>query len=60
MKILNWLLSRLALDPDAASCAIIVALLLVLMIVTVVIWTAWRAVYISLWRRNRRRKKQRR
>ena len=43
MKILNWLLSRLALDPDAASCAIIVALLLVLMIVTVVIWTAWRA-----------------
>ena len=44
MKILNWLLSRLALDPDAASCAIIVALLLVLMIVTVVIWTAWRAV----------------
>lgn len=60
MKILNWLLSRLALDPDAASCAIIVALLLVLMIVTVVIWTAWRAVYISLWRWNRRRKKQRR
>ena len=56
MKILNWL----ALDPDAASCAIIVALLLVLMIVTVVIWTAWRAVYISLWRWNRRRKKQRR
>lgn len=60
MKILNWLLSRLALDPDAASCAIIVALLLVLMIVTVVIWTAWRAVYISLWRWNRRRKHQRR
>lgn len=60
MQILDWLLSRIALDPDAASCAIIVALLLVLMIVTVVIWTAWRAVYISLCRWNRRRKKQRR
>lgn len=60
MKILNWILSRFALDPDATSCAIIVALLLVLMIVTVVIWAAWRAVYISLWRWNRRRKKQRR
>ena len=60
MQILDWLLSRFALDPDAASCAIIVAMLLVLMIATVAIWTAWRAVYISLWRWNRRRKKQRR
>lgn len=59
MQILDWLLSRFTLDPDAASCAIIVALLLVLMIVTVVIWTAWRAVYISLWRWNRRKKQRR-
>lgn len=56
MQILDWLISRAALDPDAASCAILVALLLVLMISTVVIWAVWRIIYIKLWRRFRRRK----
>lgn len=56
MKILNWLLSRLALDPDTFSCAIIVALLLVFMVATVAVWAVWRAAYIKLWRWNRRRK----
>lgn len=59
MQVLNWILSRFALDPDATSCAIIVAMLLVLMIVTVVIWAVWRAVYISLWRHFHRKKQRR-
>ena len=58
MQILDWLISRAALDPDAASCAILVALLLVLMISTVVIWAVWRVVYIKLWRWRHRRKSE--
>lgn len=57
---LEWAFSRAALDPDAFSCAIIVAMLMVMMIAAVVIWAVWRVAYISLWRWNRRRKKQRR
>lgn len=56
MQILEWIISRAALDPDAASCTIIVVLLLVIMIATVVIWAAWRVAYIKLWRWNHRRK----
>lgn len=59
MEILNWLLSRFALDPDAFSCAIIVALLLMFMIVTVVIWAVWRVAYIKLWWYFRRKKQRR-
>ena len=55
MQILEWIISRAALDPDAASCAIIVALLLMFMITTVVIWAVWRTVYIKLWRWSRRK-----
>lgn len=60
MEILDWLLSRIALDPDAGSFLILLGLLTIFGVATAVIWTAWRAVYISLWRWNRRRKKQRR
>lgn len=60
MEILDWLLSRFALDPDAGSFLILLGLLVLFGVTTAVIWTAWRAVYISLWRWNRRRKKQRR
>lgn len=56
MQILDWLLSRFALDPDAFSCAIIVAMLLVFMVATVAIWAIWRVAYIKLWRWSRRRK----
>lgn len=57
---LEWVIQRAILDPDAFSCAIIVAMLMVMMIATAAIWAVWRTVYISLWRWNRRRKKQRR
>lgn len=59
MQILDWLCSRIALDPDAFSCAIIVALLLVLMIATVVIWAMFRVMYIKLWRHFRRKHQRR-
>lgn len=55
MQILNWLLSRIALDPDAFSCAIIVAMLMVTMLSAVVIWAVWRVAYIKLWRYFRRK-----
>ena len=35
---LEWVIERAALDPDAANCAILVALLLVFMIATVVVY----------------------
>lgn len=53
---MEWIIERISLDPDAASCAIIVALLLVFMIATVVIWAVWLVAYIKLWRWNRRKK----
>lgn len=56
---LEWAFSRAALDPDAFSCTIIVAMLLVLMIATVVIWAVWRTVYIRLWRWSRRKRQRR-
>ena len=56
MQILDWILSRIALDPDAASCAIIVALLMTFMVATAAIWAVWRVAYIKLWRWNRRKK----
>lgn len=55
----EWVLSRAALDPDAGSCAIIVAILLVLMIATVAIWAVWRVAYIKLWRYFRRKHQRR-
>lgn len=59
MQILDWLLSRIALDPDAFSCAIIVAMLMVTMLSAVVIWAVWRVAYIKLWRYFRRKKQRR-
>lgn len=59
MEILDWLLSRFALDPDAGSFLILLGLLVLFGVTTAVIWTAWRAAYISLWRWNRRKKQRR-
>lgn len=42
---LEWILSRAALDPDAASCAILVAVLMIFVILAVVIWFFSVAVY---------------
>ena len=51
---LEWVLSRAALDPDAFSCAIIVALLMLAMVTTAVVYFPSVAVYNFL---RRRRKK---
>ncbi len=53
---MEWIIERINLDPDAFSCAIIIAILLVFMVVTVAIWAVWRVAYIKLWRWNRRKK----
>ncbi len=51
---LEWVLSRAALDPDAFSCAIIVALLMLAMVTTAVVYFPSVAVYNFL--RHRRKK----
>ena len=55
MEILDWLLSRIALDPDAGSFLLLLGLLVLFGVATAVIWAVWRAAYISLWRWNRRK-----
>jgi len=37
-EMIEWVFNRAALDPDAASCAIIVGIILVVMILTVVVY----------------------
>ena len=51
---LEWLVQRAALDPDAASCAIIVAMLMLAMVATAVVYFPSVAVYNLL--RHRRKK----
>lgn len=58
MNVIEWVFSRAALDPDAFSCAVIVALLLIMMILTAVVYGVSRAMYIKLWRRSRRKGKR--
>ena len=55
MQILDWLLSRFALDPDASSFLILLALLVLFGVATAVIWAVWRVAYIKLWRHFRRK-----
>ena len=51
---LEWMVQRAALDPDAASCAIIVALLMLAMVTTAVVYFPSVAVY-NLLRRCRKK-----
>lgn len=53
---MEWIIEKISLDPDAFSCAVIMILLIVPVVVTAAIWAAWRVVYIKLWRQNRRKK----
>lgn len=55
MEILDWLLSRIALDPDAGSFLILLGLLTIFGVATAVIVFISHIVYISLWRWNRRK-----
>ncbi len=51
---LEWVVQRATLDPDAFSCAVIVALLMLAMVTTAVVYFSSVAVYNFL---RRRRKK---
>lgn len=55
MQILDWLLSRFTLDPDAGSFLVLLGLLVLFGVTTAVIWAVWRAAYIKLWRYFRRK-----
>lgn len=52
---LEWAFSRAALDPDAFSCAIIVAMLMLAMVTTAVVYFPSVAVYNILRRRSRKK-----
>lgn len=52
---LEWVIQRATLDPDAFSCAVIVALLMLAMVTTAVVYFPSVAAYNLL--RHRRRKK---
>ena len=59
MQILDWLLSRFTLDPDAGSFLVLLGLLVLFGVTTAVIWAVWRAAYIKLWRFHRHKKQRR-
>lgn len=50
MEILDWLLSRIALDPDAGSFLILLGLLTIFGVATAVIVWGGNILYIKLWR----------
>lgn len=55
MEILDWLLSRFALDPDAGSFLILLGLLVLFGVATAVIVLIGNILYIKLWRHFRRK-----
>lgn len=59
MEMIDWIISRAALDPDAGSFLILLGLLVLFGVATAVILAVWRVAYIKLWRWNRRKKQRR-
>lgn len=59
MEILNWFLSRFALDPDAGSFLILLGLLTIFGVATAVIVWGGNILYIKLWRYFRRKHQRR-
>ena len=59
MEIIEWLLSRIALDPDAGSFLILLGLLVLFGVATAVIVWGGNILYIKLWRYFRRKKQRR-
>lgn len=59
MQILDWILSRFALDPDASSFLVLLGLLTIFGVATAVVVWAGNIVYIKLWRYFRRKKQRR-
>lgn len=59
MEILDWLLSRIALDPDAGSFLLLLGLLVLFGVATAVVVLIGNILYIKLWRYFRRKKQRR-
>lgn len=59
MQILDWMLSRFTLDPDAGSFLILLGLLVLFGMATAVIVLAGNILYIKLWRHFRRKRQRR-
>lgn len=55
MQILDWMLSRIALDPDAGSILLLLGLLTIFSVATAVIVLIGNILYIKLWRHFRRK-----
>ena len=55
MEILDWLLSRIALDPDAGSFLILLGLLTIFGVATAAVVLIGNILYIKLWRHFRRK-----
>lgn len=55
MQILNWFLSRFALDPDAGSFLILLGLLTIFGVATAAVVLIGNILYIKLWRHFRRK-----
>ncbi len=58
MEILDWLLSRIALDPDAGSFLILLGLLTIFGVATAVIVLIGNILYIKLWRWRRQNREK--
>ncbi len=59
MQILNWVLSRFTLDPDAGSFLLLLGLLVLFGVATAVVVLIGNILYIKLWRWSRRKKQRR-
>ena len=59
MQILDWMLSRFILDPDAGSFLLLLGLLVLFGVATAVIVLIGNILYIKLWRYFRRKKQRR-
>lgn len=59
MQILDWMLSRFILDPDAGSFLILLGLLVLFGVAAAVIVLAGNILYIKLWRHFRRKRQRR-
>lgn len=58
MQILDWLLSRIALDPDAGSFLILLGFLVLFGVATAVIVLIGNIMYIKLWRWRRQNREK--
>ena len=58
MEILDWLLSRIALDPDAGSFLLLLGLLVLFGVATAVIVWGGNILYIKLWRWRRQNREK--